>query len=103
MKTKKASKDETTAAVAQLLAFKAEYKEKTGNEYKADDAAAVPRSAPKAAKPVKKAPPAQPKKGETRLGLEATKDTDLSTWFQQIITKGDNLNLIYSGGNTTCN
>jgi len=86
---KKAPADEVKAAVAKLLELKTEYKNVTGQDYKPASGAA-PRSQ---AKPEKKKAPkmeaAAPKKGETRLGMEAKKDTDLATWFQQIITKAD--------------
>lgn len=93
LKTAKASKDDITAAVQQLLKLKEEYKNATGQDYKppASSGASAPRkseSKPKQEK--KKAQPApQPKKGETRLGVEAKKAENLPDWFQQTITKAD--------------
>lgn len=41
LKAKKAAKEDIDAAVKQLLALKAEYKEKTGHEYKPENPAAA--------------------------------------------------------------
>ena len=95
LKAEKASKDDVTAAVNELKDRKAKYEAASGQKYDANKpptggAAAAPAAKP-AAKPAKKEKaPKQaqaPKKGETRLGLEAKKDEDLPTWFQQTITK----------------
>ena len=87
LKGKKAGKPEIDAAVAKLLQLKKEYQSVTGEEYKAQS------SQPRAQKPAKKAAEkkskVEVKKGETRLGMEAKKDSDLAGWFQQIITKAD--------------
>lgn len=95
LKAEKASKDDVTAAVNELKDRKAKYEAESGQKYDANKpptggAAAAPAAKP-AAKPARKEKaPKQaqaPKKGETRLGLEAKKDEDLPTWFQQTITK----------------
>jgi len=95
LKAEKASKDDVTAAVNELKDRKAKYEAASGQKYDANKAptggAVAAPAAKSAAKPAKKEKaPKQtqaPKKGETRLGVEAKKDEDLPTWFQQTITK----------------
>ncbi|KAI4469059.1 prolyl-trna synthetase [Holotrichia oblita] len=103
LKTNKAPKDEVDAAVKILLDLKAEYKKLTGNDFP------VPGRAKDAkAQKVKEAKPKQAKesaskaktveieasgdsglKKQTRLGLEAKKEENLSDWYSQVITKGE--------------
>ncbi|XP_047522026.1 bifunctional glutamate/proline--tRNA ligase isoform X4 [Pieris napi] len=101
LKAKKADKTTVDAEVKKLLELKAKYQQETGTAF----AAAPTRdSKPKEKKPkdkeIKKEKPKEqsPKPKEesssgvkkiTRLGLEASKDTDLSDWYQQVITKAE--------------
>ncbi|XP_045484689.1 bifunctional glutamate/proline--tRNA ligase isoform X2 [Pieris rapae] len=99
LKAKKADKATIDAEVKKLLDLKAKYQQETGTAF----AAAPTRdSKPKEKKPkeIKKEKPKEqtPKPKEesssgvkkiTRLGLEASKDTDLSDWYQQVITKAE--------------
>lgn len=87
LKGKKAGKPEIDAAVTKLLQLKKEYQSVTGEEYKAQSG--QPRAQKPAKKATEKKPKVEVKKGETRLGMEAKKDSDLAGWFQQIITKAD--------------
>lgn len=100
--------DNIDAAVKKLLELKAEYKKLTGNDFPAPGRQA--KGTPTAKKentpptqqiPVKKEKQPQPAKKEvqkddqggpkkqTRLGLEAKKETDLPDWYSQVITKGE--------------
>uniref|UniRef100_A0AAY4AGK8 Glutamate--tRNA ligase n=1 Tax=Denticeps clupeoides TaxID=299321 RepID=A0AAY4AGK8_9TELE len=106
LKAEKASKDQVDAAVKQLLALKAEYKQQTGQEYKPCTTPAA-ASSPTPTKPSptpKQASPGQPgspqaqalfakvaEQGETvrRLGLEAKKEENLAEWYSQVITKAE--------------
>ncbi|KAJ8944960.1 hypothetical protein NQ318_013108 [Aromia moschata] len=103
LKMKKASKEEIDAAVKILLDLKAEYKKVTGTDFpapaktpsksKENKASAAPKE-----KVVKQKPAAKEKKPvddegghkkQTRLGLEAKKEENLSDWYSQVITKGE--------------
>ncbi|XP_044264891.1 bifunctional glutamate/proline--tRNA ligase [Tribolium madens] len=100
LKGKKASKDEIDKAVKILLDLKAEYKTLTGTDFPApgrtptkpkETQVKVAKSAPKE-KHKKPAPPPADEGGlkkQTRLGLEATKEENLSDWYSQVITKGE--------------
>lgn len=108
LKSQKAEKAKVDAAVAQLLALKAEYKTVTGEDFPAPQAARQSKPAaaskaeakPKPAKPEPKqkkatttntegdAATSGPKK-QTRLGLEATKEDNLPDWYSQVLTKGE--------------
>ncbi|XP_055526101.1 bifunctional glutamate/proline--tRNA ligase isoform X2 [Wyeomyia smithii] len=91
------SKEQVDAAVKMLLDLKAEYKEITGTEF--PTAGRKKQPAPKKAaqknEKVKPEPPLKQKDCEcgpkklTRLGLEATKEDNLSDWYSQVITKGE--------------
>ncbi|XP_077300381.1 glutamyl-prolyl-tRNA synthetase [Arctopsyche grandis] len=105
LKSNKASKDAVDAAVKTLLELKAEYKKVTGTDFPAAGKPTKPAAAkaPKKEKTPpgnaavdskKKEAPAKdklaaPAKGQTRLGLEAQKETDLPDWYSQVITKGE--------------
>uniref|UniRef100_A0A8D3AHW1 Bifunctional glutamate/proline--tRNA ligase n=1 Tax=Scophthalmus maximus TaxID=52904 RepID=A0A8D3AHW1_SCOMX len=107
LKSEKAPKDQVDAAVKQLLAVKAEYKQLTGQDYK-------PGAAPvqKAPAPVQKSTAPAPVQKSTapleitslflhllhtnfcccplvRLGLEAKKEENLADWYSQVITKAE--------------
>ena len=72
------------------MKLKEEYKNATGQDYKPPSGGGAPRKQKEAKKPAeKKKPAAAPKKGETRLGVEAKKAENLPDWFQQTITKAD--------------
>ncbi|XP_028176463.1 bifunctional glutamate/proline--tRNA ligase [Ostrinia furnacalis] len=107
LKAKKADKASIDAEVKKLLDLKAQYQAETGTPYAAP---AQPREAkpkdkkPKEAKPKEAKKEAKPKeqspkpakeesstgvKKITRLGLEASKDTDLPEWYSQVITKSE--------------
>uniref|UniRef100_A0A6P7FFN4 Bifunctional glutamate/proline--tRNA ligase n=1 Tax=Diabrotica virgifera virgifera TaxID=50390 RepID=A0A6P7FFN4_DIAVI len=102
LKTQKADKEKVDAAVKVLLALKVEYKNLTGTDFPV--AGRTPKETKPAApkeKVVKQKPAAKEKKPEvveandsgakkqTRLGLEAKKEEQLSDWYSQVITKGE--------------
>ncbi|XP_063387259.1 bifunctional glutamate/proline--tRNA ligase isoform X3 [Cydia fagiglandana] len=103
LKTKKADKATIDAEVKKLLDLKARYQAETGAAYVAP---AAPRESkpkekkenkPKEKKEKPKEQSPKPAKEDsasgvkkvTRLGLEASKDTDLSEWYSQVITKSE--------------
>ncbi|XP_075982844.1 glutamyl-prolyl-tRNA synthetase isoform X3 [Anticarsia gemmatalis] len=107
LKTKKADKAQVDAEVKKLLELKAQYQAETGTAFappvqprdpkpKAEKKD-KPKEAKKEAKKDKKEPSPKPAKEEsssgvkkvTRLGLEASKDTDLPEWYTQVITKSE--------------
>ncbi|XP_041970133.1 bifunctional glutamate/proline--tRNA ligase [Aricia agestis] len=106
LKGKKADKTTIDAEVKKLLDLKAKYQAETGTAY------AAPAAAPRAAKEKKDKPKEAPKpkkeqkpkeqspkpsqeesssgvKKVTRLGMEASKETDLPEWYSQVITKSE--------------
>ncbi|XP_062532143.1 bifunctional glutamate/proline--tRNA ligase isoform X2 [Bombyx mori] len=100
IKSEKADKSVVDVEVKNLLNLKAQYKAMTGsdwtpkpNQAKSNQASAKPTPAAK----VPKTQPPKPVKEEsssgvkkvTRLGLEASKETDLSEWYSQVITKSE--------------
>jgi len=109
LKADKAGKDDIKAAVAVLIAIKAEYKAETGedvprpsggskskkdtraktakltDEQKAN--AKVKREKEKAAKKVAKSK--EQSKGKTLLSMQNAKGDDLATWYSEVITKGE--------------
>merc|ERR1712235_110100 len=94
LKTAKASKDDIQTAVQKLLKLKEDYKAATGQDYKPPAGGAAPRDTKKAAQKPKKEEKKQkvaqqPKKGESRLGVEVSKSENLAEWYQQTITKAD--------------
>lgn len=104
LKTNKAAKEEVDAAVKILLDLKGEYKKLTGTDFpvpgrgkdakpqKVKEVKAKQAKEP-AAKikpvPVEAAAGDSGLKKQTRLGLEAKKEEDLSDWYSQVITKGE--------------
>ncbi|XP_019405035.1 PREDICTED: bifunctional glutamate/proline--tRNA ligase isoform X2 [Crocodylus porosus] len=72
LKAKKASKDDIDAAVKQLLALKAEYKEKTGQEYKPGSHPAAAVSVPSVAS-----------------NLETSSMLDSTTLYDKVAEQGD--------------
>ncbi|XP_052756724.1 bifunctional glutamate/proline--tRNA ligase isoform X2 [Galleria mellonella] len=103
LKAKKADKATIDAEVKKLLNLKASYQTLTGTAYappaqaresKPKEKKEKPKEA-KAEKPKEKSP--KPVKEEsstgvkkvTRLGLEASKDTNLPEWYSQVITKSE--------------
>lgn len=103
LKAKKDTKDNIDAAIKVLLELKALYKSLTGRDFPVQNRAP---SKPKESKPVaakekvaKQKPSAKEKKPvdseeggpkkQTRLGLEAKKEENLSDWYSQVITKGE--------------
>jgi bifunctional glutamyl/prolyl-tRNA synthetase len=98
LKAKKASKDEIDKALKILLGLKAEYKALTGTDFPvAGRTPAKPKEAPQKAANQKVAPKEKKPvvaedgglKKQTRLGLEAKKEENLSDWYSQVITKGE--------------
>ncbi|CAG4984607.1 unnamed protein product [Colias eurytheme] len=101
LKAKKADKAAIDAEVKKLLELKAKYQQETGVAYAAPPAReSKPKEKKKEVKEVKKEskePSPKPSKEEsssgvkkiTRLGLEASKETELSDWYQQVITKAE--------------
>ncbi|XP_071963572.1 bifunctional glutamate/proline--tRNA ligase-like [Antedon mediterranea] len=99
-----ADKDQVTAEVQVLLKLKAEYKEKTGAEYKPPGGGGGKGKKEKKDKGKKEDKKKEEKKKEdksakqevvtddkkqTRLGLEAKKEENLSDWYSQVITKSE--------------
>ncbi|XP_067619786.1 bifunctional glutamate/proline--tRNA ligase [Eurosta solidaginis] len=92
-------KEEIDSEVKKLLALKAKYQEVTGTDY---PTSAVRSSSKKSGEKKNSAPKKEatitkedsnvmaigPKK-QTRLGLEAIKEDNLSEWYSQVITKGE--------------
>lgn len=100
LKSSKAPKDEIDAAVKILLNLKAEYKTATGTEFPAPGKTSKNTTTVKEVKTSKQAPKKNEKKSvdvqdeggpkkQTRLGLEAKKEENLSDWYSQVITKGE--------------
>ncbi|XP_038206760.1 bifunctional glutamate/proline--tRNA ligase isoform X3 [Zerene cesonia] len=103
LKAKKADKTTIDAEVKKLLELKAKYQQETGVAYAAAPAreSKPKEKKPKEVKEVKKEkskePSPKPNKEEsssgvkkiTRLGLEASKESELSEWYQQVITKAE--------------
>lgn len=106
-KASKASKEQIEAEVKTLLALKERYKQATGTDFPVAGRSNVSKSGKaaekkqqqKSEKPAKKekspAVKTDPVEGgsnvkkQTRLGLEATKQENLSEWYSQVITKGE--------------
>ncbi|CAG9813214.1 unnamed protein product [Phaedon cochleariae] len=99
LKAKKASKGDIDEAVKILLDLKVEYKNLTGTDFpvpgrtptkqkesKATEKTAKPKSVVNEKKPVVDESSV---KKQTRLGLEAKKEENLSDWYSQVITKGE--------------
>ncbi|CAB3246292.1 unnamed protein product [Arctia plantaginis] len=106
LKTKKADKVTIDAEVKKLLELKAQYRTETGTDFappvqprtpKDKEKKEKPKEAKKEVKKEKKEPSPKPAKEEsssgvkkvTRLGLEASKEVDLSEWYTQVITKSE--------------
>uniref|UniRef100_A0AAX7UZC3 Glutamyl-tRNA synthetase n=1 Tax=Astatotilapia calliptera TaxID=8154 RepID=A0AAX7UZC3_ASTCA len=116
LKAEKAPKDQVDAAVKQLLALKAEYKQNTGKDYKPGlQAPATPDKNRKEKENKSEKQGGGGKKGkgdkggqskessggaggagegqgpkkQTRLGLEAKKEENLADWYSQVITKAE--------------
>ncbi|XP_045537763.1 bifunctional glutamate/proline--tRNA ligase [Papilio machaon] len=112
LKTNKADKATIDAEVKKLLELKAQYQTETGSAYvaptqprevkskeKKDKPKEEKKDKPKEVKkePKVKEPSPKPTKEEsssgvkkiTRLGLEASKETDLPEWYSQVITKSE--------------
>jgi len=102
MKSEKADKTTLQPQIDLLLQLKAEYKEMTGmdavpaggsrrqdkkKEKKTGGEQQKPAAAAKEKK--KEMPAVAPAKGQTRLGLEAKKEENLSDWYSQVITKSE--------------
>lgn len=96
LKSSGASKDQVDAAVKILLDLKAQYKQNTGTDFPIAGRQKSSINKKDTKKEDKtKAEPQKQKDGEsgpkkqTRLGLEATKEDNLSDWYSQVITKGE--------------
>ncbi|XP_070578959.1 bifunctional glutamate/proline--tRNA ligase-like [Ptychodera flava] len=104
LKTNKSPKEEIDAEVKTLLALKADYKKITGNDYKPASGNAGKEKGKKNKNEKEKSSKEKenqqkPKesgtddqkavKKQTRLGLEATKEENLSDWYSQVITKSE--------------
>jgi len=96
LKTEKADKETLDPEVATLLSLKAEYKALTGVELgggrqpkeKKEKKDKPPQGQKKEHKPAA-ADSGREVKKVTRLGLEATKEDNLSEWYSQVITKSE--------------
>lgn len=104
LKTSKASAADIDQAVKALLDLKLEYKNVTGEEFPTPGRGASSKPKAEKTKPAEK-PKQQTKaapkaaaadasgdaalKKVTRLGLEATKETNLPEWYSQVLTKGE--------------
>ncbi|MCL4124117.1 UNVERIFIED_CONTAM: hypothetical protein GTU68_031734 [Idotea baltica] len=102
LKSQKADKETVMAAVNILLSLKKDFKEATGLDWKPDIAPSTTPAPSKASSTTPappKAPSKEPKrpkveesgKKQTRLGLEAQKEENLSDWYSQVITKSEML------------
>lgn len=101
LKSSGGSKADIDDAVKALLNLKLEYKNVTGEDFPTPGGRAPakkPQAAaekPKKATPAKAAPAKQEQaqdgglKKQTRLGLEATKESNLPEWYSQVLTKGE--------------
>jgi len=96
LKTSGGDKAAVDEAVKSLLGLKAEYKALTGQDLAGGGRQPKKAAKEKAPKPqqVKKEKPAPAEGGRevkkvTRLGLEATKEDNLSEWYSQVITKSE--------------
>ncbi|XP_013147701.1 PREDICTED: bifunctional glutamate/proline--tRNA ligase [Papilio polytes] len=118
LKTNKADKATIDAEVKKLLELKAQYQTETGSAYVAPTQPREAKPKEKKPKEEKKDKPKEDKKDKTkevkkepkakepspkpakeesssgvkkitRLGLEASKETDLSEWYSQVITKSE--------------
>ncbi|KAH9630766.1 hypothetical protein HF086_000994 [Spodoptera exigua] len=104
LKGKKADKAVVDAEVKKLLELKALYQAETGSAFAPpvqprDPKPKEKKDKPKEAKKESKAKEQSPKpakedsasgvKKVTRLGMEASKDTDLPEWYSQVITKSE--------------
>ncbi|XP_053693447.1 bifunctional glutamate/proline--tRNA ligase [Sabethes cyaneus] len=96
LKSTGAPKDQVDSAVKKLLDLKAEYKKITGLDFPVAGRNKTTTVKKDTQKDVKAKPePQKQKDGEcgpkkqTRLGLEATKEDNLSDWYSQVITKGE--------------
>ncbi|CAB3368587.1 Hypothetical predicted protein [Cloeon dipterum] len=103
LKGKSAPKDEVDKEVKVLLDLKAQYKAATGKDFQPANAAPrqgggknkenKPKQAPKKQAPKEKPAEVDDAQGglkkQTRLGLEAKKEENLSDWYSQVITKGE--------------
>ncbi|KAG9477484.1 hypothetical protein GDO78_002725 [Eleutherodactylus coqui] len=106
-KSEKAAKDKVDEAVKTLLSLKAEYKERSGQEYKPGQPPASVADKKQKEKENKsekqnkqlRSGDAQKKDGgkeaadglkkQTRLSLEAKKEENLTDWYSQVITKSE--------------
>lgn len=104
LKAKKADKATIDAEVKKLLELKAKYQVATGSAYAAPAQVRDKKEKKEKPKEVKKEKSKEPKepspkpakeesssgvKKVTRLGLEASKETDLPEWYSQVITKSE--------------
>ncbi|XP_059478554.1 bifunctional glutamate/proline--tRNA ligase [Neocloeon triangulifer] len=101
LKSKSVPKDEVEKEVKALLDLKAQYKAATGQDFQPANAPRQggkskenkPKQAPKKQAPKEKPAEADDGQGglkkQTRLGLEAKKEENLSDWYSQVITKGE--------------
>ncbi|CAI9729936.1 glutamate proline--tRNA ligase-like [Octopus vulgaris] len=101
LKTDKAPKEQVDAEVKILLSLKADYKSKSGQDWKPPKETKEKQSAPKKEKesaPKKEKATVNKSNEEhsgkemkkiTRLGLEAKKEESLSDWYSQVITKAE--------------
>uniref|UniRef100_A0A8D3AHF7 Bifunctional glutamate/proline--tRNA ligase n=1 Tax=Scophthalmus maximus TaxID=52904 RepID=A0A8D3AHF7_SCOMX len=102
LKGEKAPKDQVDAAVKQLLALKAEYKQQTGQDYKPGlqvPASPAQTQTSSSSTQSSSSPQVQElfsqvaQQGELvrklKLGLEAKKEENLADWYSQVITKAE--------------
>lgn len=101
LKSAKSTKTDIDAAVKKLLDLKTEYKNLTGTDFpvagrmptKPKEQKEIKETKVKQAskKPEKKSAVVEDStaKKQTRLGLEAKKEENLSDWYSQVITKGE--------------
>lgn len=105
LKADKADKNVISAEVAELLSLKAQYKTASGKDWTPDAGSQQPRKPTPAKKEKSPKPPPQKKKQaeeklpstdessglkkQTRLGMEAKKEENLSDWYSQVIVKGE--------------
>jgi bifunctional glutamyl/prolyl-tRNA synthetase len=93
LKSSNAANDAIEKAIADLLALKAQFKEKTGQDLPAGGRLKKEEKKKDEGKEKKEVnednDQAAGLKKQTRLGLEARKDDNLAKWYSEVITKGE--------------
>ncbi|XP_040575961.1 bifunctional glutamate/proline--tRNA ligase [Lepeophtheirus salmonis] len=91
LKTEKADKMAIDTAVKILLDLKAKYKSITGVDWKPSNPAPVPKPKKDSKKASSQLTSIETAQKQSRLGMEAKKEENLSDWYSQIIVKSEML------------